>query len=63
LLATAELMLLEAREKGQPTEELTVIIEQARRIMELVKKMRTLRDPKSVPYTGSSRMIDLKDSH
>jgi len=63
LLATAELMLLEAREKGQPTEELTVIIDQARRIVELVKKMRTLRDPKSVPYAGSSRMIDLKDSH
>jgi DNA-binding response OmpR family regulator len=60
LLATAELLLIEARERGQPTEEITVIIEQARRIVDLVKRMGDMRDPKSVPYAGQSKMLDLK---
>ena len=60
LLATAELMQLEAKDKGQPTEELAVIIEQGRRIVELVKRMGTLRDPQSVPYAGKAKMIDFK---
>jgi nitrogen-specific signal transduction histidine kinase len=61
LLATAELLLLEAKERGHPTEEITVIIEQARRIVDLVKGMGDMRDPKSVPYAGQAKMIDLKD--
>ena len=61
LLATAELMVLEAKEKGQPTDELEVIIEQGRRIVTLVKRMGEMRDPKSVPYAGKSTMIDLKE--
>jgi len=60
LLATAELMMLDAREKGHSTEELAVIIEQGRRIVELVKGMGTLQDPKSIPYAGKAKMIDLK---
>ena len=61
LLGTAELMVIEAKEKGQPTEELNVIIEQARRIVTLVKRMGEMRDPKSVPYAGKSKMIDLME--
>lgn len=53
LLATAELLLLEARERGHPTEEITVIIEQARRIVDLVKRMGDT--------TGQAKMLDLKD--
>lgn len=59
LLATAELMKLEAEERGQPIAELATIIEQARRIGTLVKKMSDLRDPQSVPYAGDAKMIDL----
>jgi len=61
LLGTAELMLFEAKERGQPTGELAVIIEQARRIVALVKRMGEIRDPQSVPYAGKAKMIDLKD--
>jgi DNA-binding response OmpR family regulator len=61
LLATAELLLLEARERGHPTEEITVIIEQARRIVDLVKRMGDMGDPKSVPYAGQAKMLDLKN--
>jgi DNA-binding response OmpR family regulator len=59
LLATAELMMLDAKELGQPTKDLEVVIEQARRIVTLVKRMGELRDPKTVPYNKDSRMLDL----
>lgn len=59
LLATAELMKLDMTEKGQSTEDIEVIIQQARRITELVKRMGTLQDPQSVQYFGNKRMIDL----
>lgn len=63
LLATAELMKLEAEERGQPLEELKIIIEQGRRIAALVKRIGELRDPKTVPYVGDAKMIDLKEPH
>jgi DNA-binding response OmpR family regulator len=59
LLATAELMLLEAQEQKRPSEEIKTIIEQGRRISELVKRMGDLRDPQSVHYVGKKTMIDL----
>ncbi len=61
LLGTAELMLMDFEAKGQPTDELKVIIEQGRRISALVKKLGDLRDPQSVNYAGSHRMIKLGD--
>jgi DNA-binding response OmpR family regulator len=60
LLATAELMRLEAEQKGQPLAELAVIIEEAKRISALVRRMGDLRDAKSVEYTAGARMIDLR---
>jgi DNA-binding response OmpR family regulator len=60
ILATAELMKIEAEDRRQSTAELTVIIEQARRIGDLVKRMGEMRDPKAVPYVGDATMIDLK---
>jgi DNA-binding response OmpR family regulator len=62
LMATAEMMLMDAEEQGKPTGDLRTILDQARRISALVKKMGELRDPKSVPYAGGdSRMLDLGD--
>ena len=60
LLATAELMLMEAKENGQPTAELKTIIDQGRRIAELVKRMSELTEPSSVPYSDQAKMLDLK---
>jgi DNA-binding response OmpR family regulator len=59
LLATAELLLIDAEENGKPTEDLHVVVEQARRITDLVKRLGDLRDPKTVPYGGTGKMIDL----
>jgi DNA-binding response OmpR family regulator len=61
LLGMAELMLIEARENKRSTEELETIIQQGKRIGDLVKRLGELRDPKSVPYSGRSKMVDLKN--
>lgn len=63
LLATAELMQIDAEEKGQPSEDLDVILEMAHRISGLVKRLNELRDPKTVPYGGTGKMIDLSKPH
>jgi len=60
LLATAELMLIEANDRGQPTAEIKTIIDQGRRIAALVKRMSELNDPTSVAYAGQAKMLDLK---
>lgn len=60
LLGTAELMLLEARQRGLPTDDLEIILEQAQRIAALVKRVSELRDAKSVAYSGNARMLDIE---
>jgi len=62
ILATAELLQQDARDRGLPSEELRLIIEQAQRIGALVKRMGQLKDPKTVEYPGGARMVDLKES-
>lgn len=39
---------------------MTTIVEQARRIADVVKRLRQLDNPRSVEYLGQSRMIDIK---
>ena len=41
-------------------ESLATIVEQARRIGEVVKRLRQLDNPRSVEYLGQARMIDIK---
>jgi two-component system, sensor histidine kinase and response regulator len=59
ILGTAELLLLELRQRAYPTTDVETIITQARRISEIVKRLDDLKDPMSVLYAGGSRMIDL----
>jgi DNA-binding response OmpR family regulator len=61
LLATAELLQLDAAQQGLRTEDIDTILEQARRISALVKRLSELRDPKSVPYVSDASMIDLSE--
>lgn len=60
LMATAELMLAECREKGYEPEDIRLILGEAKRIMTLVKRMGELREPRAVPYVGDARMVDLR---
>ncbi len=59
LLATAELLLIEGEDQGRPMDDLRVIVDQARRISALVRRMGEVRDPKSVAYAGGAKMVDL----
>ena len=61
LLGTAELALLESGGKGKQAEDLRAIIEEARRIAVLLRRVSELRNPKSVPYAGDAKMIDLRE--
>jgi DNA-binding response OmpR family regulator len=61
LLGHAELLLLEYRDRGERNEQVEVIQTQARRIADVVKRLRELRDPRSVTYVGRQRMLDLSD--
>jgi DNA-binding response OmpR family regulator len=61
ILATAELMKMDAEDGNHSTAELNVIIEQARRIGDVVRRMGELRDPQTVQYLGEARMVDLKN--
>jgi DNA-binding response OmpR family regulator len=40
-------------------EQVTTILAQARRIADVVRRLRELKDPKAVEYLGSSSMLDL----
>ena len=61
LLGTAELALLECGETGKQADDLRAIIEEARRIAVLMRRVSDLRNPKSVPYAGDTKMIDLRE--
>jgi DNA-binding response OmpR family regulator len=61
LLGTAELALMETGGTGKQAEDLKAIIEEARRIAVLLRRVSELRNPKSVPYAGDAKMIDLRE--
>ncbi|MBM4193139.1 MAG: hypothetical protein FJ202_01995 [Gemmatimonadetes bacterium] len=46
-------------EEHEKAEALATIVQQARRIGEVVKRLRQIDQPRSVEYLGSARMIDI----
>ena len=62
LLGHAQLLQLDAHERGEKAEAADVIVAQARRIADVVRRIAQLREPRSVEYIGGSRMIDLGGS-
>ncbi len=61
ILAHAELMAMDAEDARQPNESLGTILEQARRIADIVRKLSSLRNPTSVEYVPGKRMVHLHD--
>ena len=59
LLGHAELLMLDYQDRGERNEHVDVIQTQARRIADVVRRLRELRNPQSVAYVGESRMLDL----
>lgn len=62
LLGHAELLLMEFTDRGEKNEQALIILEQARRIGDVVKRIARLRNPQSVEYVEGARMIDLSTS-
>jgi phosphoserine phosphatase RsbU/P len=62
LLGHAELLLMEFNDRGEKNEQALIILEQARRIGDVVKRIARLRNPQSVEYVEGARMIDLSTS-
>lgn len=61
ILAHAELMAMDAADTGEADESLTTILEQARRIAAIVRKLSSLRNPTSVEYVPGKRMVHLHE--
>lgn len=59
LLGHAELLLMELKDRGEQNEQAQIILDQARRIGEVVKRIAKLRNPQSVEYVEGARMLDL----
>lgn len=59
LLSHASLLDEGMIEEHEKEEALATIVAQARRIGDVIRKLRQLENPKSVQYLGQSRMIDI----
>jgi DNA-binding response OmpR family regulator len=59
LLGHAELLLMEYQERGEHNEQAQVVLDQARRIADVVKRIAKLRNPQTVEYIEGARMLDL----
>ncbi len=59
LLGHAALIEHGLTEPGEERELLQIIVEQAQRIAGVMKRLASVRDPTSVEYLGSARMLDL----
>lgn len=61
ILAHAELLAMEAGPQGEANDSLQTILEQARRIADVVRRLSSLRNPTSVEYVPGKRMVHLRD--
>src|SRR5262249_13182702 len=50
IIAHAELLLMEMRDRGETSEQAETVLQQALRIAEVVRRIAGLRNPKSVEY-------------
>mgnify|MGYP001579652772 CR=1 FL=1 len=59
MLSHASLLEAGMVEEGEKEEALATIVQQAKRIGEVVKRLRQIDQPRSVEYLGSARMLDI----
>lgn len=59
MLSHASLLEAGMVEEAEKEEALQTIVQQARRIGEVVKRLRQIDQPRSVEYLGSARMLDI----
>lgn len=61
ILAHAELLAMDAEEAGEENDSLQTILEQSRRIADVVRRLSSLRNPTSIEYVPGKRMVHLND--
>lgn len=61
LLGHAELFANDPGSSEQQRSDIAVIVEQARRVAAVVRRLAMLREPRSVTYAANARMIDLSE--
>jgi CheY-like chemotaxis protein len=59
MLSHASLLEAGMVEEGEKDEALATIIQQAKRIGDVVKRLRQIDQPRSVEYLGNARMLDI----
>jgi CheY-like chemotaxis protein len=59
LLTHGQLLAEDSESTPGVRDQVAVILAQARRIAEVVKRLKELKDPKAVQYLGSAEMLDL----
>jgi DNA-binding response OmpR family regulator len=59
LLGHAELLLMDPAVSDDQREQLRIILEQASRIADVVRRLAKLKNPQSVEYLAGARMLDL----
>jgi DNA-binding response OmpR family regulator len=59
LLGNAELLLMEEGLKPDQEQQVRVMLEQARRIADVVRRLARLKNPQSVEYLTGAKMLDL----
>ena len=52
---------MDAEEAGEENQSLQTILEQARRIADVVRRLSSLRNPQSVEYVPGKRMVHLNE--
>jgi len=60
IIAHVELLRLDAEPEGEAGRALRVVLESARRIADVVKRLGALRDPRTVEYVRGTLMLDLR---
>ena len=61
LLGHAELFANDPGSSQQQRDDIAVIVQQARRVAAVVKRLAMLREPRSVTYVDKTRMLDLSE--
>jgi len=60
ILAHAELLAMDDEERGTSNDSVQTIMEQARRIADVVRRLSSLRNPTSIEYVPGKRMVNLE---
>jgi DNA-binding response OmpR family regulator len=60
IMSHAELLRMDYESRGEPNDALRSVLESARRIADVIRRLQALREPTTVEYLSGTRMLDLR---